>query len=1224
MPLHGTNNPLKFKNSIMKEGQGTASVYINDEQAKQALENLERKAKDLRKAMTEAGKLNDLSGYNKLKKELSDVEKEMKQIKKETFDVQKVLKNLNGTNLRDLQRAQMQITAELKKMERGTAEYVAKSKQLQLVTAEVRKAKTEMTGLNAQSSGGFFGKLAGGFNKYFGVITAAIASFTGVAFSIKKAVDAFNEFEQSVANLSALTGLTGDDLKFLSDRAKELSVGMTESGVRITNSATDIVEGFKLMGSARPELLENKDALAKVTEAALVLSAAAGIDMQSAVTATAASMNQFNLTAEDSNMIINSLAAGSLKGSSEIADLTESFKNVGTVAYYSNLTMEDTVAVLETLAEKQLKGEEAGTQLKTSLIAMKAAGLGYQSGVFNMRDALVELKAKMDAAAPGFERDSKLIEVFGKRNITVGTILTNNIERFDYFSQAVRGTNTAIEQANVNTNTNAAKLAQAKNRAHEVAIELGEKLAPAMTAFTGFGTKLLKVIAAVVDVFIKYKAVLIPVAAAIAAYTIVITTVTIAKKAYAFAVKMATAETKIFNQTLKSNIFGLIAAGIAAAVAAILEFVSAQRTLTQYEEKLQTIRKDALEASKQNILQTKQQQIEAKALFSSLKNENTQQSDKLVIIDKINKMLKNEHIPMLINEKTSVNDITKAEKLLNASMLDNMKLRANQIQLEAKMKLGSEALLSADRAENERMIAALVAKSVASEEKLDGIRKTVRDYQSDIFGESNTKGFVQAWSDILQDAVAAGDIEMSDYLDEIPIKLAKKRDEFKKTAEDYGKQAEKFIVKTPPIEEIVPPGSGNGSGDDKSIKDAEDKLKAIQAITAKYNQQFFNDALIESEKEVQLVKDKYDKEINDVGITEKVIADIKAKGWGNLNDTEKAMWAAYDANREAMHAEVEAKEKEHQDKLEQAKLAAQEEIYLATLDGEEAEMVSAMQKYDKLFELAYQNGVDTTKLKETMDKEMGLIHKKYLDEEVAKTKDAEEKKKALRRKYLEAAVDITTTLSNFVSSMKEDELADAEGNEKKQKEIKKKYADLEMGITIGKIIAQTALAAMTAYASYSSMPAVAIVMAAAAAAAGGLEIALAIKERNRIKSLAEGGDTGPGYDYTDHTGQRVAGVVHQNEYVIPTWLRKNPQVAAYENIIEAMRVSRTGYAAGGAATSTNTVSQPQIITMTDPQLLAVMMEVSKKLDNPTRAKVVYSDFENMEAKVSDARSNFGS
>src|SRR5665647_238181 len=114
------------------------------------------------------------------------------------------------------------------------------------------------------------------------------------------------------------------------------------------------------MGSARPELLKDKEALAQVTENALILAEASKIEMVPAMDAVAASMSQFNLDASQTGRIINTIAAGSLEGSAEVADLTESLKNVGTVAADSNMNLEQTVAVLEVLAEKQLKGVEGG------------------------------------------------------------------------------------------------------------------------------------------------------------------------------------------------------------------------------------------------------------------------------------------------------------------------------------------------------------------------------------------------------------------------------------------------------------------------------------------------------------------------------------------------------------------------------------------------------------------------------------------------------------------------------------------------------------------------------------------------------------------------------------------------------------------------------------------------------------------------------------------------
>jgi hypothetical protein len=79
-----------------------------------------------------------------------------------------------------------------------------------------------------------------------------------------------------------------------------------------------------------------------------------------------------------------------------------------------------------------------------------------------------------------------------------------------------------------------------------------------------------------------------------------------------------------------------------------------------------------------------------------------------------------------------------------------------------------------------------------------------------------------------------------------------------------------------------------------------------------------------------------------------------------------------------------------------------------------------------------------------------------------------------------------------------------------------------------------------------------------------------------------------------------------------------------ERIIESIRVNRSGYAAGGTVQQPASISvMPQVVTYTDTAMIALLQSINKKLDNPTRAKVVYSDFTNMEAKVNDVYDTFG-
>ena len=78
-------------------------------------------------------------------------------------------------------------------------------------------------------------------------------------------------------------------------------------------------------------------------------------------------------------------------------------------------------------------------------------------------------------------------------------------------------------------------------------------------------------------------------------------------------------------------------------------------------------------------------------------------------------------------------------------------------------------------------------------------------------------------------------------------------------------------------------------------------------------------------------------------------------------------------------------------------------------------------------------------------------------------------------------------------------------------------------------------------------------------AIGGANIAAIASQR--IPEFADGGYTGDGMGFRDSTGERVAGVVHENEYVIPKPIvASNPDMVA---TLEAMRTGKRRFADGG-------------------------------------------------------------
>lgn len=292
------------------------------------------------------------------------------------------------------------------------------------------------SGKTAKKAGGYFADM-GKQMLAFGAASAVVA---GAFQVLKEGLKTIVDFDKALKSLSSITGAVGDDLKFLKDSAVQMSA-------QYGKSATEIVDAFKLVGSQRPDLLKNAQALQLVTDQVMILSDATGMDLVQSSSAVTAVMSQFGLAAKDTSRIINVLAAGSLEGAAEVDNITESLKNYGTVAKDANLSIEQTVAMIEVLAEKQLFGAEAGTKLRGATLKLKEANLGYASGAFNMRDAMVETNKVLETLGTEAEKDAYKIKLFGLENITAGSILLQNIDKYDKLTKAVTDTNVATEQA---------------------------------------------------------------------------------------------------------------------------------------------------------------------------------------------------------------------------------------------------------------------------------------------------------------------------------------------------------------------------------------------------------------------------------------------------------------------------------------------------------------------------------------------------------------------------------------------------------------------------------------------------------------------------------------------------------------------------------------------------------------------------------------------------------
>ena len=333
-----------------------------------------------------------------------------------------------------------------------------------------------------------------------------------------------------------------------------------------------------LIGSKKPELLKDKEALNAVTIEAMRLAAAAKIDLKDAVTATTVSLNMYGESADQAARYVNVLAAGSKEGAADVSAQAASIKNAGVAASGAGVSIEQLQGTIQMLAEKGLEAEPAGTALRKFFLVLQTGPDETNPKVVGLQTALENLNKKSLTAA-------QIQTMFGEEAYSAATILIDNADGVRQYTEAVTDTNIAMEQAAINSDTNEAKMAQYRNSIKEAGIELMERLNPSLSLLTGWTTKIIVGLPTLIDWFIKYKSIIITSTAAIAAYTVTVNASTIATKLYETWTKLATVATRGFNTALKANPFGLAVAGLTAIATALMTYVIPNTKKAKDEQK---------------------------------------------------------------------------------------------------------------------------------------------------------------------------------------------------------------------------------------------------------------------------------------------------------------------------------------------------------------------------------------------------------------------------------------------------------------------------------------------------------------------------------------------------------------------------------------------------------------------------------------------------------------
>lgn len=327
--------------------------------------------------------------------------------------------------------------------------------ELQAKSTGVAAASAQMEKLGKQSS------LATKAVKLFGAAAAGLS--VGAIFK-KITTDTIN-FTKSVSELSAITGATGKDLKFYEEQAALI-------GKTTTLSASQAADAFKLIASAKPDLLQNASALAAVTKEAVKLAEAAGIGLADAASTVGVSLNQFGAEADQASRFVNVLAAGAKEGSSSITDTAQAMKNAGVAANLAGLSFEEANVGVQLLAKGGLFAAEAGTGFRQVLLKLE------NEADNRFKPSMVGLAGALENLADENMSLTELTKLFGAEAMKSAAVMINGARDARKLEAAITGTSTATDMANTNFDNMTGDLLSLNSANEGLAITMGRKLEP--------------------------------------------------------------------------------------------------------------------------------------------------------------------------------------------------------------------------------------------------------------------------------------------------------------------------------------------------------------------------------------------------------------------------------------------------------------------------------------------------------------------------------------------------------------------------------------------------------------------------------------------------------------------------------------------------------------------------------------------------------------------------
>lgn len=471
----------------MADNNSTVQFKADISQLRAAMQQAQRQ---VRLASSEFQKV--ASGLDDWSKSEVGLEAKLKQLNT-TLDAQKKKADLARKELEETKKVYGENAAETdrarEKLNRYEAAVNSTEKELDHYESELKDCK-EQTGKFADETDDLEDatqKASDGFTVMKGALASLVAD--GFRLAISAAKDFAKEtltvgmnFEQGMAQVSAVSGATGDELDALTAKAKEM-------GAKTKFSATESAEAFNYMAMAG---WETEDMINGI-EGVMSLAAASGEDLATTSDIVTDALTAMGYAAGDSGHLADVMAAASSNANTNVGLMGKTFQYAAPIVGALGYSMEDTAVAIGLMANAGIKGDKAGTALRAVLTRLSAPpkdcaealdhlGISLKDSEGNMK-SLDEVMADLRSRFSTFNETQKTAyaKAIAGQNAMSGLLAIVNAAPEDYakLTDAVRESEgAAASMADTMNDTVEGQLTLLKSQIEGVQIQIYERLVP--------------------------------------------------------------------------------------------------------------------------------------------------------------------------------------------------------------------------------------------------------------------------------------------------------------------------------------------------------------------------------------------------------------------------------------------------------------------------------------------------------------------------------------------------------------------------------------------------------------------------------------------------------------------------------------------------------------------------------------------------------------------------